>query len=92
MHLGEGFEPTLSLHRWALSTITFGFGALTAFYAAILLRCGREAHRRTSQILAAMCLLLFAVTFSHFGAGQQPQPWRELLVHHAEFRWRCSSC
>ncbi len=83
MHLCEGIEPALSLHKWGLATITFGFGALTAVYAALLLRRGREARGRTPQFLAAMCVLLFAVTFSHFGARQQPQPWRELLVHHA---------
>jgi two-component system, LytTR family, sensor kinase len=30
-----------------------------------------------------MCLLLFVVTFSHFGTGHPPSPWsKELFVHH----------
>jgi len=82
MHLSEGFQPSL-LHKWALWLIAFGFGALTVIYAIGVLREGKETRGRTSQILASMCLLLFAVTFSHFGAGHPPQPWRELLVHHA---------
>ncbi len=83
MHLSEGLAPALHLHKWALGVITYGFGALTLVYAGIVLREGGETHGRTSQILAAMGLLLFAVTFSHFGAGHPPQAWRELLVHHA---------
>jgi len=83
MHLCEGLQPALHLHKWALWLITFGFGALTIIYAVGVLRQGREARERTSKIVAAMCLLLFVVTFSHFGSGHPPQPWKELLVHHA---------
>jgi hypothetical protein len=63
--------------------ITIGFGALTVISAVGVMRDGKEARGRTSQIVASMCLLLFAVTFSHFGSGHPPQPWKELLVHHA---------
>ncbi len=84
MHLLEDLTPALPLHKWALWTITAGFGALTLIYTAQLVRGKMETARRTSQIVASMCLLLFAVTFSHFGAGHPPQPWsKELLVHHA---------
>jgi len=84
MHLLEDLTPALPLHKWALWTITVGFGTLTLIYAAQLVRGKMETARRTSQIVASMCLLLFAVTFSHFGAGHPPQPWsKELLVHHA---------
>jgi two-component system LytT family sensor kinase len=83
MHLSEGIQPGLPLHKSALWLITFGFGALTVIYAAALLREGREAKGRTPQILASMCLLLFAVTVSHFGSGHPPQLWKEVLVHHA---------
>src|SRR5579872_3219508 len=83
MHLSEGVWPLLHLHRLALWVITFGFGGLTVVYAVRVLREGKEARGRTSQLLASMCLLLFAVTFSHFGAGHPPQAWKELLVHHA---------
>jgi len=84
MHILEHLEPALPLHKWALWTITAGFGALTLIYAAQLVRGRMETARRTSQIVASMCLLLFAVTFSHFGSGHPPQPWsKELLLHHA---------
>jgi two-component system LytT family sensor kinase len=83
MHLSEGLEPSMQLHKWALWVITFGFGSLTVIYAARVLREGKEVRERTSQLLASMCLLLFAVSFSHFGDGHPPQAFRELLVHHA---------
>jgi two-component system, LytTR family, sensor kinase len=83
MHLFEGIRPELHLHKSALWLITFGFGALTVIYAVGLLRDRTETNRRAPQILASMCLLLFAVTFSHFGSGHPPSAWKELLVHHA---------
>ena len=83
MHLCEGLQPDLRLHQGALWVITFGFGALTVIYTAGMLWQEKETRGRTSQILASMCLLLFAVTFSHFGSGGENQRWRELIVHHA---------
>ena len=85
MHLSEGLLPALPLHRLALWVITVGFGVLTLLAAtAVLLEGGRATRSKTSQILASMCLMLFAVTFSHFGAGHAPNPWsKELLLHHA---------
>ncbi len=85
MHLCERFLPAINLHRWALWLITLGFGALTLVSAArVLLQGGKETRGRASELVASMGLLLFVVTFSHFGAGHPPQPWStELLVHHA---------
>ena len=73
------------LHEWALWVITIGFGVLTLTSAIrALLKGGKETHGNTSQLLTSMGLLLFVVTFSHFGAGHPPRPWStELLVHHA---------
>ena len=85
MHLLEALQSSLPLHRWALWVITAGFGGLTIVAAAgVLLAGGQETRGRSSKILTSMCLLLFAVTFSHFRSGHPPQPWsQELLLHHA---------
>jgi hypothetical protein len=85
LHLWEPLLPALPLHKLALWVITVGFGVLTVVAAGeLLLEGGRATRARTSQIVASMCLLLFAVTFSHFGAGHPPNPWsKELLLHHA---------
>ena len=85
MHVCEGLLPAAPLHKWALWVITVGFGALTLITACgVLLQGGLATSRRLSQGVTSMCLLLFVVTFSHFGSGHPPQPWsKELLVHHA---------
>ena len=84
MHLCEDLWPPAHLHKWALWVITVGFGALTVISVAWVLIDGGRKTRATSQLVASMGLLLFVVTFSHFGAGHPPRPWStELLVHHA---------
>jgi hypothetical protein len=85
MHLCERLLPATQLHKWALWVMTVGFGTLTLMSAVgVLVREGKETRGKTSQLLASMCLLLFVVTFSHFGSGHPPRPWStELLVHHA---------
>ena len=83
MHLVEGLFPAAPLHRSAIWVIVFGFGALTIIYAVRVLWEGRQTRQRTSQIIASMSLLLFAVTFSHFASGHPNQPWKEVLIHHA---------
>ena len=85
MHLSERLFPSAHLHMWALWVITVGFGALTLVSAArVLWKGGKETRGRTSQLVTAMGLLLFVVTFSHFRAGHPPRPWStEVLVHHA---------
>jgi two-component system, LytTR family, sensor kinase len=85
MHLCERLLPSAYLHKWALWVITIGFGALTLVSAIrVLWEGGKKTRGKTSQLLTSMSLLLFVVTFSHFGAGHSPRPWStELLVHHA---------
>jgi len=85
MHLCERLLPSAHLHKWALWVITIGFGALTILSAIrALWEGGKKTRGKTSQLLTSMGLLLFVVTFSHFGVGHPPRPWStELLVHHA---------
>jgi two-component system, LytTR family, sensor kinase len=84
MHVCERFWPATHVHQWALWVITIGFGGLTLISAAgVLFEGGHETRGKASQVLASMCLLLFVVTFSHFGTGHPPSPWsKELFVHH----------
>lgn len=67
----------------ALLLITVGFVALTA------ISVGRVARRndqrgKTSRIVASMCLLLFSMSFVHFGAGHPLRAWStEAALHHS---------
>ena len=85
MHVCEGFSPAMHLHQKALWVITVGFGTLSVASAAgVILHGELEARGKASQVLASICTLLFAVTFSHFGTGHPAKPWsKELLLHHA---------
>ena len=63
MHLCEDLLPGAHLHKWALWLIAVGFGALTIVSAVrVLLQGGQDRRGKTSQLLAAMGLLLFVVT------------------------------
>jgi two-component system LytT family sensor kinase len=84
MHLLEDVFPGEDLHRRGLFAITAGFGALTAIsVAGILLEGGQGTRGRMSRTLASMCLMLFAITFSHLSA-EPAEAWSKgVFLHHA---------
>ena len=85
MHALEMPLRAPELHRPGLIIITSGFGILTVAVAVGVLLSG-EVNRRqlTSRLLGTMGLFLFAMSFTHFGAGDSSSLWPiELLSHHA---------
>ncbi len=84
MHSLEDAWPGGDLHRRGLFTITAGFATLTAISViGVLLEGGKGTRGRMSRTLASMCLMLFAITFSHLGK-EPAEGWsKELLLHHA---------
>ncbi|MGH9592302.1 MAG: hypothetical protein ACRD5L_04370, partial [Bryobacteraceae bacterium] len=83
LHLAELFREGASYHRWALTSITVGFGILTVVAA---LSVYREEHGRatTSRLLGTMSLFLLAMSFVHLGGAHVNQIWsQELAFHHA---------
>jgi len=85
MHLWEVFQPDLHFHELALLLITVGFGALTAVSVIAVAWSGDKDERaKASRIFGAMCSMLLAMSFVHFGTGHPSQIWsRELALHHA---------
>ncbi len=85
LHIGEFVFDEPQLHATALRVATVGFGLLTMIATVALLRtqdAGRQ--QRTRRLLGTMALFLFALSFTHFGFGFEPQVWHlEVLVHHA---------
>ena len=66
----------------ALLLITVGFVALTAVSVARVAR-RRDQRTRTSRVVASMCLLLFSMSFVHFGTGHPMHAWSsEAALHH----------
>src|SRR5580692_7847080 len=85
LHVAELFHDSSSYHRWGLTLITIGFGALTCVAAAGVL-ISRDDNRRatTSRLVGTMSLFLLAMSFVHFRSGDVTQVWsRELAFHHA---------
>jgi two-component system, LytTR family, sensor kinase len=79
MHIGESLGGD-AFHRAALLLVTVGFVMLPAM-AAYSLRRERRALRR---VLVPMALVLFAISFVHFGDSHVLHPWTtELAIHHA---------
>ena len=83
LHVAELFRADASYHRWALTSITIGFGILTLIAAVFVYR---EEHDRatTSRVAGTMSLFLLAMSFVHLGSGHAQQIWsQELAFHHA---------
>jgi len=83
LHVAELFRANASYHRWALTSITIGFGILTLIAAVLVYR---EQHDRatTSRVVGTMSLFLLAMSFVHLGSGHARQIWsQELAFHHA---------
>jgi signal transduction histidine kinase len=83
LHIAELFRANASYHRWALTSITIGFGILTLIAAVLVYR---EQHDRatTSRVVGTMSLFLLAMSFVHLGSGHAQQIWsQELAFHHA---------
>jgi two-component system, LytTR family, sensor kinase len=83
LHIAELFRANASYHRWALTSITIGFGILTLIAAVLVYR---EQHDRatTSRVVGTMSLFLLAMSFVHLGSGHARQIWsQELAFHHA---------
>ncbi|MCU1337686.1 MAG: signal transduction histidine kinase, LytS [Bryobacterales bacterium] len=83
LHIAELFRENASYHRWALTSITLGFGVLTLIAAVFVYR---EEHDRatTSRLVGTMSLFLLAMSFVHLGSGHAQQIWsQELAFHHA---------
>ena len=83
LHVAELFRANVSYHRWALTSITIGFGILTMIAAVLVYR---DEHDRatTSRVAGTMSLFLLAMSFVHLGSGHAQQIWsQELAFHHA---------
>jgi two-component system LytT family sensor kinase len=85
MHFREIQGDGAALHQRALLLITIGFVLLTiAAVVRAVLRSEPARHPGGIRIAASMCLVLFAMSFVHFGAGHVGLAWSsELVVHHA---------
>lgn len=80
MHTIEAFTGDQRFHRTGLLLVTIGF-ALLPIIAGFRLR---QQRRPLAQVLIPMALVLYAISFVHFGDSHAGHPWtEELAIHHA---------
>jgi hypothetical protein len=84
-HLSELAAPAIERHALALLIITVGFGALSLISAAAVVHSPPRTNRLLAQqLVAALCVFLFALSFVHFDPAHAEHLWsRELILHHA---------
>jgi len=71
-----------SLHHDAILLITIGFAVLSC--VSVVLEMRNAGGAAGSRLAVAMSLLLFAISFVHFGEVHPQTAWPfEILVHHA---------
>jgi two-component system, LytTR family, sensor kinase len=84
LHLCELNLASFRFREWALQVVSFGFAALLGLAILILLRSKRAQPGFQGQLISLGCLLLFALSFLHFGYGHPASAWTaEVTWHHA---------
>ncbi len=84
IHLAEIFGTGSASHQFGLRLVTFGFGSLAILTAFALWNDQQQRKGEGMRVLGAMALLLFAVSFVHFGDAHGSDAWpHELFLHHA---------
>src|ERR1700744_4631270 len=82
LHIADLATGRPSLHFDALLLVTIGFAVLTGISVVFELRLKDRAA--PSRLAGAMVLFLFAISFTHFGAGHGHEVWsKEIALHHA---------
>ena len=86
LHLAELLTKGMDrYHRWGLTLITAGFGALTCIGLAASFLGQSDAKRRSGapRLVGTMSLFLLAMSFVHLGGEHVQTVWsQELAFHH----------
>lgn len=82
MHCTAALTGNEPYRTKALLLITVGFVVLTAI-SVVRVTKRRDQRGRTSRVVTSMCLLLFSMSFAHFGSGHSLHAWSsEVALHH----------
>lgn len=82
LHFAELRIPSTPLHQAALLIVTIGFAALGA--AVLVFVCFEQRPDKRALIIDLLCLIVFALSFLHFGYGHTRTAWTsEVTWHHA---------
>ena len=82
LHFGDLATESQRLHFAGVIVVIVGFSVLTLL--SIYLELLEAKRAAVSRLAGAMGLLLFAISFAHFGSGHARQVWSsEAALHHA---------
>lgn len=84
LHLCELTVGSYPFRQWALLVVAAGFAGLLSLAILVSVRSKRDRSDFRSQLISLGCLLLFALSFLHFGYGHPAAAWTaEVTWHHA---------
>jgi two-component system LytT family sensor kinase len=82
MHCAAAITGKEAYGSNAFLLITVGFVVLTAVSVTRIAK-RHDQRSKTSRVVASMCLLLFSMSFVHFGTGHPLHAWSsEAALHH----------
>ena len=82
-HLCEFVLAPARLHQFGLLVIAVGYGLLVGTIMALRFRSKGQLFR-DPEFVSLACLLLFSISFIHFGYGHAASAWTaEIAWHHA---------
>ena len=83
-HLCEFVLAPARLHQFGLLVIAVGYGLLVGTIMALRFRSKGRQLLRDPEFVSLACLLLFSISFIHFGYGHAASAWTaEIAWHHA---------
>ncbi len=83
LHVSELFVASVVPHQLALILIAAGFTLLTVVAFLIRQRRGSAGSKETNELFSLAALLLFTISFPHFGYQHFDSPWAaEIAWHH----------
>lgn len=84
LHLGEPVLAPARLHQFGLLVIAIGYGFLIGILIVVSFRSKGRRFLRDPELVSLCCLLLFCISFVHFGYGHAASAWTaEIAWHHA---------
>lgn len=82
LHVWEVILAQPRLHQWALIVIAAGYTVVLGAAILFVVKSERTTATFRSRLVSLVCLLLFAVSFLHFGIGHPAAAWTTEIAWH----------
>ncbi|HXE14442.1 MAG TPA: histidine kinase [Bryobacteraceae bacterium] len=82
LHVWEVILAQPRLHQWALIVIAAGYAAVLGVAILFMVKSERTTAGFRSRLVSLVCLLLFSLSFLHFGIGHPAAAWTTEIAWH----------